>query len=63
MTETRGSERPCLLRWVIAYHPHDMRVGKANNYAKVRNLEAFLDNLREGELATGSTNTFVYSRE
>ena len=48
---------------VIAYHPQDMRVGKANNYAKVRNLEAFLDNLPEGSLAAGSTNTLVYSRD
>jgi len=47
---------------VIAYHPQDMRVGKANNYAKVKNLEAFLDNLPEGALAAGSTNTLVYSR-
>ena len=47
---------------VIAYHPENMRVGKANNYAKVRNLEAFLDNLPEGALAAGSTNTLVYSR-
>ena len=47
---------------VIAYHPQDMRVGKANNYAKVRNLEAFLDNLPEGSIAAGSTNTLVYSR-
>src|SRR5262245_48339258 len=47
---------------VIAYHPQDMRVGRANNYAKVKNLEAFLDNLPEGSLAAGSTNTLVYSR-
>jgi ectoine hydroxylase-related dioxygenase (phytanoyl-CoA dioxygenase family) len=45
----------------IAYHPQDMRVGKANNFAKVRNLEAFLDNLPEGALAAGPTNTLVYS--
>ena len=45
----------------IAYHLRDMRIGKANNYAKVRNLEAFLDNL-EGRLAAGSTNTSVYSQ-
>ena len=48
---------------VVAYHPQDARVGKANNYAKVRNLEAFLDNLPEGALAAGSTNTLVYSRD
>ena len=48
---------------VIAYHPQDMRVGKANNYAKVRNLEAFLDNLPEGAVAAGPTNTLVYSRD
>jgi len=47
---------------VIAYHSEDMRVGTANNYAKVRNLEAFLDNLPEGALAAGSTNTLVYSK-
>jgi ectoine hydroxylase-related dioxygenase (phytanoyl-CoA dioxygenase family) len=47
---------------VIAYHPEEMRVGKANNYAKVRNLEAFLDNLPEGSIAAGSTNTLVYSK-
>jgi ectoine hydroxylase-related dioxygenase (phytanoyl-CoA dioxygenase family) len=47
---------------VIAYHPQDMRVGKANNFAKVKNLEAFLDDLPEGALAAGSTNTLVYSR-
>ena len=47
---------------VIAYHPQDMRVGKANNFAKAKNLEAFLDDLPEGSLAAGSTNTLVYSR-
>jgi ectoine hydroxylase-related dioxygenase (phytanoyl-CoA dioxygenase family) len=47
---------------VVAYHSADMRVGKASNFAKVRNLEAFLDNLPEGALAAGSTNTLVYSR-
>jgi ectoine hydroxylase-related dioxygenase (phytanoyl-CoA dioxygenase family) len=48
---------------VVAYYVDGMRVGKANNFAKVKNLEAFLDNLPEGELAAGSTNTLVYSRE
>jgi len=47
---------------VVAYHAMDMRVGKASNFAKVKNLEAFLDNLPEGALAAGSTNTLVYSR-
>jgi ectoine hydroxylase-related dioxygenase (phytanoyl-CoA dioxygenase family) len=47
----------------VAYHPEDMRVGKANNRAKVLNLEAFLDNLPEGALAAGPTNTLVYSRD
>jgi hypothetical protein len=47
---------------VIAYRPQDMRVGKANNCAKVKNLEAFLDNLPKGALAAGSTNTLVYSQ-
>jgi hypothetical protein len=48
---------------VIAYHHQDMKVGSANNLAKVRNLEAFLDNLPEGADAAGSTNTLVYTRD
>jgi ectoine hydroxylase-related dioxygenase (phytanoyl-CoA dioxygenase family) len=48
---------------VIAYHHQDMKVGSANNFAKVRNLEAFLDNLPEGADAAGSTNTLVYTRD
>lgn len=54
----------CTMReaMVVAYYRDGMRVGKANNYAKVRNLEAFLDDLPEGSLAAGSTNTLVYSR-
>jgi len=48
---------------VVAYHHQDMKVGRANNPAKVRNLEAFLDNLPEGALAAGGTNTLVYSRD
>jgi ectoine hydroxylase-related dioxygenase (phytanoyl-CoA dioxygenase family) len=46
---------------VVAYFRDGMRVGAASNLAKVRNLEAFLDNLPEGALAAGSTNTLVYS--
>ncbi|HEX7037642.1 MAG TPA: phytanoyl-CoA dioxygenase family protein [Pseudomonadales bacterium] len=45
---------------VVAYFRDGMRVGAANNPGKVRNLEAFLDNLPEGALAAGSTNTLVY---
>ncbi len=48
---------------VVAYYCDGMRVGSANNLAKVRNLEAFLDNLPEGAVAAGSTNTLVYSRD
>jgi len=47
---------------VVAYYADGMRVGKANNVAKVRNLEAFLDNLPEGAPAAGRTNTLVYSQ-
>jgi len=47
---------------MIAYHPQDTRVGKSNNYVKVRNLEAFLDDLPEGALAAGSPSTLVYSQ-
>jgi ectoine hydroxylase-related dioxygenase (phytanoyl-CoA dioxygenase family) len=47
---------------VVAYYPDGMRVGKAGNQAKRLNLEAFLDNLPEGALAAGKTNTLVYSR-
>ena len=46
---------------VVAYFVDGMRVGKSNNLAKVRNREAFLDDLPEGELAAGSTNTLVYT--
>ena len=48
---------------VVAYFRDGMQVGAANNPAKVRNLEAFLDNLPEGALAAGSTNTLVYSSD
>lgn len=47
---------------VVAYYRDGMRVGKAGNAAKMRNLEAFLDNLPEGAPAAGGTNTLVYSR-
>lgn len=46
---------------VVAYFRDGMRVGAAGNPGKVRNLEAFLDNLPEGAPAAGSTNTLVYS--
>jgi ectoine hydroxylase-related dioxygenase (phytanoyl-CoA dioxygenase family) len=46
---------------VVAYFADGMRVGKASNPAKQRNLEHFLDNLPEGAPAAGSTNTLVYS--
>jgi ectoine hydroxylase-related dioxygenase (phytanoyl-CoA dioxygenase family) len=46
---------------IVAYFRDGMRVGKAGNAAKVRNLENYLDNLPEGALAAGSTNTLVYS--
>ena len=47
---------------VVAYFADGMRVGSANNRAKVLNREAFLDDLPEGALAAGKTNTLVYSR-
>jgi ectoine hydroxylase-related dioxygenase (phytanoyl-CoA dioxygenase family) len=48
---------------VVAYFREGMRVGRANNPAKVRNLEHFLDNLPEGASAAGSTNTLVYAAD
>jgi ectoine hydroxylase-related dioxygenase (phytanoyl-CoA dioxygenase family) len=48
---------------VVAYFRDGMRVGRANNPAKVRNLEHFLDNLPEGASAAGSTNTLVYAAD
>jgi len=57
-----GSKHTMREATLIAYHPRDMAVGKANNYAKVRNLEAFFDNPPEGSIAAGSTNTLVYSQ-
>jgi ectoine hydroxylase-related dioxygenase (phytanoyl-CoA dioxygenase family) len=48
---------------VVAYFADGMRVGRASNPNKVRNLEHFLDNLPEGAPAAGSTNTLVYSSQ
>jgi ectoine hydroxylase-related dioxygenase (phytanoyl-CoA dioxygenase family) len=45
---------------VVAYFRDGMRVGAASNPAKAGDQEAFLDNLPEGALAAGSTNTLVY---
>ena len=58
-----GANRSATMReaMVVAYFADGMRVGKSNNLAKVRNHEAFLDDLPEGELAAGSTNTLVYT--